>query len=359
MSFMNERIENLHILSQDRLITPNALKKKLPLTEKAVSTVYAGHQVIRNILDGRDHRLLAIVGPCSIHEQPSTMEYAGRLKELHDECLDTLYIVMRVYFEKPRTHVGWQGLINDPHLDGSCRIDEGLELARRMLLDMAQMGLPAAGEALDLITPQYIQDLFSWTAIGARTTESQTHRKMASGFTCPVGFKNGTDGSVEIAVNAMRATAQASNFISVNPRGEVAVVRTRGNPHSHLVLRGSRNSPNFDCKSIQQCETLLNSAGLPGNIMIDCSHDNARKQPRQQMAILEDMANQIKLGNRSIMGFMVESHVHEGRQDLPADASKLQYGLSITDACLGWEHTRQSLLQLRKDLQLVLPNRKK
>lgn len=354
---MENRIEDQHILSQDKIITPNALKKKIPLSQKAIDTVFEGHSVINDILEKKDPRLLVVVGPCSIHDKQSAMDYARRLKGLHDELKDVLYLTMRVYFEKPRTNVGWQGLLNDPHLDGSCLIDEGLFLARKMLLDINEMGLPAAGEALDLITPQYIQDLISWTAIGARTTESQTHRKMASAFTSPVGFKNGTDGSVKVAINAMLSAAHANNFISVNLDGEVAVIRTKGNPYSHIVLRGSSSGPNFDSKHIKSCEQELVNAGLKNNIMVDCSHANSNKQPLEQLKVLANISQQIKKGNSSIMGLMIESHLHEGNQPLPASIADLKYGISITDACLGWEQTEKALRDLHHELKPVLEKR--
>lgn len=343
---MDLRIENLNIFSEDEIIHPKQLKKNYPLTQNAVATVMHGQQAIKNILDGKDPRLFVVVGPCSIHDLKAAREYAEKLKKLAAQVDDHLLLVMRVYFEKPRTSIGWKGLINDPLLDGSCHIEQGLSQARELLIFIAEIGLPTAGEALDLVTPQYVQDLFSWTAIGARTTESQTHRKMASGFSSAVGFKNGTHGDLEIAINAIQAASHENNFISVNPAGNVAVVRTKGNPHCHIVLRGGSMGTNYDTKSIELCEKKITQLGLAPNIMIDCSHANSTKIAEKQIAVIEDITQQILAGNRSIKGIMIESHLKPGAQKIPENLNELEYGVSVTDACIGWQATEEVLLDL-------------
>ena len=343
---MDPRIENLNIHAETEIVHPDHIKALYPLTAKAVSTVMSGQQTIKNILDGRDPRRFVVVGPCSIHDIDAALEYAGRLKQLAEEVEETLFLVMRVYFEKPRTRVGWQGLITDPDLDGSYNVEEGLKRARKLLLEIAEIGLPTAGEALDLVTPQYIQDLFSWTAIGARTTESQTHRKMASGFSCAVGFKNGTNGDYKVAIDAIHAAAHENNFISINPEGRVAIVRTKGNPHCHIVLRGGHDGPNYDADHIARCEAALESSGLPANIMVDCSHANSCKNPDNQPKVLDDIARQIELGNRSIKGIMIESNLNAGNQQIPKNLDDLAYGVSVTDGCIDWETTAEALRKL-------------
>lgn len=275
----DKRVEDLNIEANVALVSPNELKEKLPISAAAARTVMEGRQVVKDILDHKDKRLLVVVGPCSIHDPAAAMEYGRRLKALADEVKDTLYIVMRVYFEKPRTTVGWKGLINDPHLDDSFDIEEGLHIARKLLIDLSELGLPLATEALDPISPQYIQDLISWSAIGARTTESQTHREMSSGLSCAVGFKNGTDGSLDVAVNAMKSVNHPHSFLGINPEGQVSIVRTRGNRYGHVVLRGGGGEPNYDSVSVRLCEQALEKAGLSQNIMIDCSHANSKKDP--------------------------------------------------------------------------------
>lgn len=355
---LDTRIENINIYSEDSLMTPDELKALYPHSERAVATVQKAQQVIKDILLGKDPRLFVVVGPCSIHDIESAHTYAKKLKDLAKELDDSLFIVMRVYFEKPRTTVGWQGLINDPHLDGSCQIEDGLKIARKLLIDLAEMELPVAGEALDLITPQYVQDLISWTAIGARTTEAQTHRKMASGLSSAVGFKNGTDGSLTVAINAMHAAAHPNNFLSVDPLGKVAVIRTKGNSNTHVVLRGGSQGPNYEAGSIQSCEHDLENAGLKSNIMVDASHANSRKDPANQIEVLNDVTDQIIAGNQSIMGVMVESHLKWGNQAIPEDLTDLQPGVSITDACIDWETTEKSLRQLREKLNTVLRQRR-
>jgi 3-deoxy-7-phosphoheptulonate synthase len=347
----NKRIENLNVYTEEQLLTPVELKKQFPLTDKAVRTVMAGQSTIKNILDRKDPRVFVVVGPCSIHDTEAAKDYALRLKRLADEVDDTLFLLMRVYFEKPRTKTGWQGLINDPGLDGSGKLEEGLTFARELLLYLAELGLPAAGEALDLVSPQYIQDLFSWTAIGARTTESQTHRKMASGFSTTVGFKNGTNGNVTIAINAMHTAANPNSFISVDPEGRVAVIRTKGNRYTHIVLRGGESGVNYDSDSITGCEKELREAGLPENIMVDCSHANSQSDPDKQLGVLEDITHQILEGNQSITGLMLESNIERGKQAIPSTREALKYGVSITDACIDWRTTESTLKQLREKLK--------
>lgn len=354
---VDERIENINVFSEDELITPEQLKQQFPLTEEAVATVKYGQQTIKNILTRKDHRFFVVVGPCSIHCIESARDYAIRLRQLADEVNDTLFLVMRVYFEKPRTHVGWQGLIIDPHLDRSHRIETGLQLARDLLMEIAEMGLPAAGEALDIVSPQYIQDLFSWTAIGARTTESQTHRKMASALSSTVGFKNGTDGNLAIAINAMRSAAQPNHFISVNPAGRVAVIHTKGNPYTHIVLRGGIDKPNYDSQSIAACEQALVQAGLEPCIMVDCSHANSQKDPARQLDVIECIVRQMRDGNHSIMGLMIESNLHWGTQPIPDNPQELRYGVSITDPCIDWETTEHAVRTLREQLLDILSDR--
>lgn len=329
---------------------PDHLKAEYPLSKNAAATVMNGQQTIKNILEGEDSRLFVVVGPCSIHDVDAAHDYARRLKKLADDLQDKLFLVMRVYFEKPRTSVGWQGLIADPDLDDSYNIEAGLKCSRRLLLDIAEIGLPMAGEALDLVTPQYIQDLFSWTAIGARTTESQTHRKMASGFSSSVGFKNGTNGDYDVAINAILAASHENNFVSINPTGRVAVIRTKGNPHCHIVLRGGHDGPNYDAKHVVACEKQLAHAGLSENIMIDCSHANSHKVPENQLVVIKDIAKQINQGNKSIKGIMIESNINAGNQSIPKDLSELKYGISVTDACIDWQTTEDSLRELHAAL---------
>lgn len=354
---MDNRIENLHVISEDEIISPNEVKASLPLSEAAVSTVMKGQHDVFNVLTGKDHRLLVVVGPCSVHDMEAAKEYAKRLKTLSEKVGDTLLIVMRTYFEKPRTTVGWQGFINDPNLDGSFDIETGLREARKLLLEVNELGMPTAGEALDLITPQYIQDLISWTAIGARTVESQNHRKMASGFTSAVGFKNSTNGDVSLAINAILSSSRPNNFLSVSPDGKTAVVRTKGNPYCHVVLRGGKTGPNFDAEHIKEIETQLSSKELPLNIMVDCSHANSGKKHDQQHVVLDDIISQIENGNNSICGVMIESNINEGNQSIPENHCDLEYGVSITDACIDWKETEKLLLKTAEKLRGVLQKR--
>jgi 3-deoxy-7-phosphoheptulonate synthase len=350
-------IDDLNVASNETLITPAQLKREIPLSAAAHTTVAAGREVVRNILDGRDHRLFVVIGPCSIHDIDAAHEYARRLKALAAEVSDTLYLVMRVYFEKPRTTVGWKGLINDPYLDDSFKIQDGLHIGRKLLLDLAEMGLPTATEALDPISPQYLQDLISWSAIGARTTESQTHREMASGLSSAVGFKNGTDGGLTVAINALQSVSSAHRFLGINQEGGVSIVTTKGNAYGHVVLRGGNGKPNYDSVSVAVCEQALEKAGIKANIMVDCSHANSNKDPALQPLVMENVANQILEGNQSIIGLMVESHLNWGSQSIPKDLGDLQYGVSVTDACIDWASTEKTLRSMHAKLKEVLPKR--
>ncbi|MCF7203497.1 3-deoxy-7-phosphoheptulonate synthase [Pseudomonas oligotrophica] len=352
-------IDDLNVASNETLITPEQLKHELPLTAAAARTVAHGRQVVRDILDGKDHRLFLVVGPCSIHDLKAAHEYAGRLKELAEKVSDSLFLIMRVYFEKPRTTVGWKGLINDPYMDDSFKIQDGLHIGRKLLLDLAEMGLPTATEALDPISPQYLQDLISWSAIGARTTESQTHREMASGLSSAVGFKNGTDGSLTVAINALQSVSSPHRFLGINQAGGVSIVTTKGNNYGHVVLRGGNGKPNYDSVSVAVCEQELNKAKVALNIMIDCSHANSNKDPALQPLVMDNVANQILEGNQSIVGLMVESHLGWGNQSIPKDLSQLKYGVSITDACIDWETTEKAVLSMHNKLRNVLPERQR
>jgi 3-deoxy-7-phosphoheptulonate synthase len=351
------KIENLNVAAQEILITPDQLKAALPMSEGARATITRSRQIIRDILDRKDHRLFVVVGPCSIHDIDAAHDYARRLKKLAEEVQDTLFIVMRVYFEKPRTTVGWKGLINDPYMNDTFKIEEGLHIGRKLLLDIADMGLATSTEALDPISPQYLQDCITWSAIGARTTESQTHREMASGLSSAVGFKNGTDGGLAVAINALKSVSQPHRFLGINSQGQVAVIHTTGNAYAHVVLRGGGNGPNYDSVSIALCEQELAKAKLPANIMVDCSHANSNKAPELQPLVLENVTHQVLEGNRSIVGLMVESNLFAGNQSIPDDLSKLQYGVSVTDGCIGWDTTEQSLRAMHEKLKDVLPKR--
>ena len=353
----NTSLIDVNIISQESLITPRELHKAVPISEAARKTVANGRQAVKDILDRKDKRIMVVIGPCSIHDPVAAMDYARRLKDLADKVSDTLLIVMRVYFEKPRTTVGWKGLINDPHMDDSFAVEEGLHIARKLLIDIAELGLPTSTEALDPISPQYIQDLISWSAIGARTTESQTHREMASGLSGAVGFKNGTDGGLTVAINALQSVAKPHRFLGVSTEGKVSVFHSKGNPYAHIVLRGGAGKPNYDSVSVQLAEQTLEKNGLDQNIMVDCSHANSNKKHELQALVLENVTHQIVEGNRSIMSVMVESNIGAGNQSIPADLNDLQYGVSVTDACIDWETTETSLMQMHEKLKAVLPNR--
>ena len=352
------RLSDLNIEDYQVVITPTELKKELPLPESARDLVGRSRQTVKDILDGKDDRLFAVVGPCSIHDTELALEYGKRLKALADQVGEHIFIIMRVYFEKPRTTVGWKGLINDPHLNGSFDIETGLRKARKLLIKLSELGLPLATEALDPISPQYLQDTITWTAIGARTTESQTHREMSSGLSSPVGFKNGTDGSLDVAVNAMKSVVSGHAFLGINPQGQVAITKTKGYQYGHVVLRGGGGKPNYDSVSIALCEQALNKTGLPTNIVVDCSHANSNKDHNVQPLVLDDIAHQIKDGNRSICGVMIESNINEGNQSIPYDLSQLKYGVSVTDACISWESTEKSLKKMADTLSGHLKDRR-
>jgi 3-deoxy-7-phosphoheptulonate synthase len=353
----DKRIYNINVVAQDVLLTPADVKRRVPMTPRAQNTVLDGRLTVENILDRRDHRFMIVVGPCSIHDPAAALDYAQRLTRLADEVSDTLYIVMRVYFEKPRTTTGWKGLINDPHMNDSFDIEEGLQLARKVLLDINELGLPTGTEALDPISPQYLSDLIAWSAIGARTTESQTHREMASGLSTPVGFKNGTDGGLLVAVNALLSVSKAHSFLGIDQDGQVAVIRTKGNRYGHIVLRGGAKGPNYDSVTIALVEKELARNSLPANIVVDCSHANSNKDPSLQPLVMNDVVHQIMEGNQSIVGTMLESNINAGNQPIPADLSQLKYGVSVTDACIDWMSTEKLLRDARQKLKDVLPNR--
>lgn len=335
-------LENINIASQEILPSPRELKLKLPISEEAKNNIGEFRETIGRILKRKDDRLLVIVGPCSIHDFEAAKEYADKLKKLADELKENIYIVMRVYFEKPRTTVGWKGFINDPYLDDSFKIGDGLLKARELLIHLADIGLPAGTEALDPITPQYLGDLVSWTAIGARTAESQTHREMSSGLSSPVGIKNGTDGNIDVAINALLAVSNSHSFLGIDQDGRCALTKTNGNNFGHMILRGGV-TPNYDAASVKAAEEALNNAGLAENIIIDCSHANSNKDPAIQPLVLEHCINQKISGNNSIIGVMLESHLGWGSQKLEGDVSQLKYGVSITDACIDWETTENCL----------------
>ena len=357
---MNDnRVDDLSVESIVPLLTPKELKQKRPISEEAIASVQEGRQTIRNILDHKDHRLFLVIGPCSIHDVEAAKEYAVRLKELSEKVSDTLYLVMRVYFEKPRTTIGWKGLINDPYMNDTFKIEEGLEIGRNLLLELSEMGLPLSTEALDPISPQYIQDLISWSAIGARTTESQTHREMASGLSSAVGFKNGTDGGLTVVTNALMSVANPHRFLGINADGQVSIVSTRGNQYGHLVLRGGGGKPNYDSVSVSLAEQALEKSNLPKNIMIDCSHENSNKDPSLQPLVMDNVSSQILEGNQSIVGLMIESNLKHGRQNIPANLDDLEYGLSVTDGCIGWEETEEAILKMHEKLKDILPTRNK
>jgi len=341
---MKYKTDDLRITAMSEVVPPVQLHQDLPVTDAVSRLIFDTRTAIHNILFGRDDRLLVVIGPCSVHDPEAAIEYAGRLAALREELADDLLVVMRVYFEKPRTTVGWKGLINDPDLDGSFQINKGLHIARKLLLDINGLGVPAATEFLDLITPQYIADLISWGAIGARTTESQVHRELASGLSCPVGFKNATDGTLRVAVDAVRAASQPHNFLSLTKAGHSAIFATSGNEDCHIILRGGRE-PNYDAAHVAEAVKELQAAGVQDRLMIDFSHANSRKEYARQIEVGENVAGQIAAGNGHIMGVMIESHLKAGRQDVEPD-KPLEYGVSITDACIGWESSDALLRDL-------------
>lgn len=348
---------NVNVLAEEVLLTPEELKREIPVSAKARETVLAGRNAVEDILERKDPRLIVVIGPCSIHDVDAAKDYARRLKALSDEVQETLLIVMRVYFEKPRTTVGWKGLINDPHMNDTFAIEDGLRIGRQLLIDLAEIGLPTASEALDPISPQYLQELLAWSAIGARTTESQTHREMSSGLSVAIGFKNGTDGGLSVAINALQSVSHPHSFLGINKSGQVAIIRTKGNQFAHIVLRGGGGKPNYDSVNVALCEKRLEDANLPANIMIDCSHANSSKDPGLQPLVMENVTNQLLEGNQSIIGLMIESNLGWGNQPLTEDHSQLKYGVSITDACIDWATTETAIRDMHKKLQSVLPAR--
>jgi len=352
-----QQTENLNIEAFEAMPTPEEIHRRVPMTDAAEKSVVAGRRALQGILDRTDPRLFIVVGPCSIHDPVAGIDYAKRLKALADEVSDALLLVMRVYFEKPRTATGWKGYINDPRMDDSFHIEEGMQKAREFLLAVNELGLPAATEALDPIAPQYLGDLIAWTAIGARTSESQTHREMSSGLSTPVGFKNGTDGSMDAAVNAIISASRPHSFLGINMQGRSSVVRTRGNRYGHLVLRGGGDRPNYDTVSVAMAEQALAKAKLAPNVVVDCSHANSYKKPELQPLVMHDCVNQIRLGNQSIVGLMVESFIEAGNQPIPDDLSKLRYGCSVTDACVDWPTTEKMIREAHTALRDLLPSR--
>ena len=352
-----QQIENINVSAFDTMPTPEEVHSRLPIPAGAEATVQAGRATLRAILEKRDPRLFLVVGPCSIHDPAAALDYAHRLAELAEAVKDTIFVVMRVYFEKPRTSVGWKGYINDPFMDDSFRVDVGMQKARELLIRINEMGLPAGTEALDPISPQYLADLISWYAVGARTTESQTHREMSSGLSAPVGFKNGTDGGLEVAVNAMLSAAAPHSFLGINGQGRVAIVRTSGNRHAHIVLRGGGGRPNYDTVSVSLTEQALTKAKLLHNVVIDCSHANSFKKPEMQPLVLADCVSQIRSGNHSIVGVMLESNLVAGSQSIPPDLSRLVYGQSVTDGCIDWATTDRAVREAAIMLRDVLPAR--
>jgi 3-deoxy-7-phosphoheptulonate synthase len=338
-------LKNIRVSSVKPLLPPVILMEELPLTEEAAKTVEAGREAVINVLDGSSDRFLVVVGPCSIHDTGAALEYAAKLRSAAGRYADELAIVMRVYFEKPRTTVGWKGLINDPRLDDSFRINEGLRIARKLLLQVNELGLPCATEFLDLITPQFLSELIAWGAIGARTTESQSHRELASGLSAPIGFKNGTGGDVQIAVDAVKSSSRPHRFVGVTDQGLAAIVSTAGNPHCHVILRGGKQGPNYAAQHVNVAGEALLASGIPGRVMVDCSHGNSDKDYRRQPAVAKALADQIREGQPYLIGAMIESHLVEGNQSLK-DPSNLTYGQSITDACINWETTEPLLEEL-------------
>jgi len=353
----NTQIHNVNVKSQRILISPAELKARVTVTEELFDFVARSRLQIQHVLDREDPRIMVVLGPCSIHDVEAALDYASRLKALSETVSDALLLVMRVYFEKPRTTVGWKGLINDPFLNDTFEIEVGLERGRKLLRDVLAMGLPTATEALDPITPQYLQDLICWSAIGARTTESQTHREMASGLSSPVGIKNGTDGGLDVAINALQSVSKTHRFLGINSDGKVSVFETRGNAHGHIVLRGGNSGPNYSKGHIAECEEALLNAGLATNIMVDCSHANSEKNPALQSTVARDVAAQIVVGNRSIVGIMLESNLEAGSQSISKDSTALRYGVSITDGCISWATTEALVCELAESLRAPLKQR--
>lgn len=348
------KTQDLHVVENRPLLSPNQLLEQLPLTETAAALVAQTRDRIRNIMHNEDRRLLVVVGPCSVHDVDAAYDYGQKLVKLREQFSDSLEIVMRVYFEKPRTNIGWKGLINDPHLDGSYDINEGLRLARKLLLDLTEIGLPAGTELLDPITPQYIADVIAWTAIGARTTESQTHREMASGLSMPIGFKNNTNGSLDAAANAMLAASQPHHFLGINQSGHASIVSTTGNADGHLVLRGGKQGPNYEAASVESAAAALTAQNLNPRMMVDCSHANANKDHNRQIIVLDSISEQVTQGSPHLMGAMIESHLVAGKQPISKNRDALTYGQSITDACVDIGTTAEMLEKLAKSVKQLV-----
>ncbi len=352
MSFrtMNQRLTNINVTDEQTLSIPSSIKADIPLSEEGRQSILNFREQLGHIIQRDDQRIVVVAGPCSIHDIKAAKEYALKLKELHDRFNDRMFVIMRVYFEKPRTTVGWKGLINDPHLDDTFEVETGLREARKLLTWLADLGLPAGTEVLDPISPQYLADLFTWSAIGARTTESQTHREIASGLSMPVGFKNGTDGNLDVAVNALRSASSSHRFMGINQDGQVALITTRGNPHGHIILRGGKH-PNYDSVNIALLEQRLQHEGIESSFVVDCSHGNSQKDFRLQPLVFRNVITQLRQGNRSIIGLMLESHLNEGNQKIAKEKSELKYGVSITDACINWETTEVLLNEAYTELE--------
>ena len=341
---MTLKTDDLRIIETQELSTPEDVRKELPITELSAKTILDSRKTIENILDEKDDRIFVVIGPCSIHDPLAAMDYAKKLKKISQDVSENLFIIMRVYFEKPRTTVGWKGLINDPMLDGSFEINKGIRIGRKLLLDIVDLEIPAGTEYLDLISPQYIADIISWGAIGARTTESQCHRELASGLSCPIGFKNGTDGNLQITIDAIKAASGAHHFLSVTKEGNSAIFSTSGNPYCHTILRGGSNKVNYDEKSIDDVSARLDKANLPQQIIVDCSHANSLKDHKKQMVVVDNLVGQLSHGEKRIKGLMIESNLVEGNQNI--NDPDLVYGKSVTDACIGWEDTEKALYAL-------------
>ncbi len=347
------RVRDLHISEIQPLISPEELKNRFPLTEALADKVYEDREAIKRIIHREDPRVLGIIGPCSIHDTEAAIEYAHKLKKLSERVKDKIFVVMRVYFEKPRTTIGWRGMIFDPSMDGSYDIAKGVELARHTLIRITEMGLPAGSEMLDPYIPQYIDDLVSWAAIGARTTGSQTHRNLASGLSMPVGFKNGTSGSLELSINAMKSATHPASFIGIDQKGNTCVFSTTGNDVCHMILRGGRSGPNYHEEDIEAAEKLMRDAGLTPSLVVDCSHANSGKKALRQRRVLRSIIDQVMQGEKVLSGFMLESSLFEGRQDIPKNLEELKYGVSITDECIGWEETEKIVLQAYENLSRI------
>jgi len=341
---MTLKTDDLRIIETQELSTPEDVRQELPITDLSAKTILNSRKVIEDILDGKDDRIFVVIGPCSIHDPIAAMDYAKKLNKISQEVSENLFIIMRVYFEKPRTTVGWKGLINDPMLDGSFEINKGIRIGRKLLLDIVSLGVPTGTEYLDLISPQYIADIISWGAIGARTTESQCHRELSSGLSCPVGFKNGTDGNLQITIDAIKAASGAHHFLSVTKEGNSAIFSTSGNPYCHTILRGGSNKVNYDEKSIDDVSARLDKANLPQQIVVDCSHANSLKDHKKQMIVVDNLAGQLSNGEKRIKGLMIESNLVEGNQNI--NDPDLVYGKSVTDACIGWVDTEKALYAL-------------